>query len=97
MLAVEVEKVAVGLTGVALVAADHGFRHFLKMRNHHSVRVTWFDPVVSRLNLFLYNSAYLLNNTVLLNVIHLGLYMLRPVITPLQSLLRPCFWLQLCS
>lgn len=33
VLAVEVEKVAVGLTGVAIVAADHGFRNFLKMRN----------------------------------------------------------------
>jgi hypothetical protein len=29
----EVEKVAVGLPGVAIVAADHGFRRFVKMRN----------------------------------------------------------------
>lgn len=33
MLAVEVEKVAVGLAGVTIVAADHGFRCFVKMRN----------------------------------------------------------------
>jgi hypothetical protein len=31
VLAVEVEKVAVGLAGVAVVAADHGRLHFLKM------------------------------------------------------------------
>jgi len=30
---VEVEKVAVGLTGVAIVAPDNAFCRFLKMRN----------------------------------------------------------------
>jgi len=32
-LALEVEQVAVELTGMAIVAADHGFRRFLKIRN----------------------------------------------------------------
>jgi hypothetical protein len=32
VVAVEFEKVAVGLTGVAVVAPDNGFHRFLKMR-----------------------------------------------------------------